>query len=198
MIVACIALFVALGGTATAVTYVVSSNSQVAPGTISGHSPPTGNHANIIASSVNGGDISDGSVRARDLAVPANFISAGLPSTPCQSGDHQWRDGTALGYNGPVGYYRDPFGIVHLRGMLVRCGDREPGDYAFQMPPGYRTAQDASHRIYELGMRSDGSAAPVFIEAGNVNIDHSVTGGSVFSLEGITFRCAPSGQNGCP
>src|SRR5690349_22857693 len=51
MIVACIALFVALGGTATAVTYVVSSNSQVGPGTISGHKPPTGKHSNIIAGS---------------------------------------------------------------------------------------------------------------------------------------------------
>jgi hypothetical protein len=59
MIVACIALFVALGGTATAVTYVVSSNSQVGPGTISGHKPPTGKHANIIANSINGSDIAD-------------------------------------------------------------------------------------------------------------------------------------------
>jgi hypothetical protein len=59
MIVACIALFVALGGTATAVTYVVSSNSQVGPGTISGHKPPGGKHPNIIAGSINGTDIAD-------------------------------------------------------------------------------------------------------------------------------------------
>ena len=44
-VVAYLALFVALGGTATAVTYVVSSNSQVGPNTISGHKPPTGDHA---------------------------------------------------------------------------------------------------------------------------------------------------------
>ena len=59
MIVACAALFVALGGTATAVTYVVSSNSQIGPGTVSGHKPPTGKHANIIAGSINGTDIAD-------------------------------------------------------------------------------------------------------------------------------------------
>jgi hypothetical protein len=59
MIVACIALLVALGGTATAVTYVVSSNSQIGPGTISGHKPPNGKHANIIANSINGKDIAD-------------------------------------------------------------------------------------------------------------------------------------------
>jgi len=58
-VVSLAALFVALGGTATAVTYVVSSNSQVGPGTISGHKPPTGKHANIIAGSINGTDIAD-------------------------------------------------------------------------------------------------------------------------------------------
>jgi hypothetical protein len=68
MIVACIALFVALGGTATAVTYVVSSNSQIGPGTVSGHKPPTGKHANIIAGSVNGLDVADNSLRGADIA----------------------------------------------------------------------------------------------------------------------------------
>jgi hypothetical protein len=58
-VVAYLALFVALGGTATAVTYVVSSNSQVGPGTISGHKPPSGDHANVIAGSINGTDIAD-------------------------------------------------------------------------------------------------------------------------------------------
>ena len=58
-VVSLAALFVALGGTATAVTYVVSSNSQVGPGTISGHKPPSGDHANIIANSINGTDIAD-------------------------------------------------------------------------------------------------------------------------------------------
>jgi hypothetical protein len=59
VVVAYLALFVALGGTATAVTYVVSSNSQIGPGTISGHKPPSGDHANIIADSINGTDIAD-------------------------------------------------------------------------------------------------------------------------------------------
>jgi hypothetical protein len=58
-VVSLAALFVALGGTATAVTYVVSSNSQVGPGTIAGHKPPRGKHANIIAESINGKDIAD-------------------------------------------------------------------------------------------------------------------------------------------
>ena len=58
-VVSLAALFIALGGTATAVNYVVSSNGQVGPGTISGHEPPTGKHANIIPGSITGFDIAD-------------------------------------------------------------------------------------------------------------------------------------------
>jgi hypothetical protein len=68
MIVACVALFVALGGTGLAASYVVSSNSQVGPGTISGHNPPSGKHANIIGGSVNGTDLANGAATLGKLA----------------------------------------------------------------------------------------------------------------------------------
>ncbi len=74
MIVACVALFVALGGTATAVTYVVSSNSQIGPGTISGHNPPSGKHGNIISGSVNGTDLAPNSVGSSEIV--ANAVGA--------------------------------------------------------------------------------------------------------------------------
>jgi hypothetical protein len=51
--------FVVLGGGTALAAYVVSSNSQIGPGTISGHKPPVNNHANIIAGSINGKDIAD-------------------------------------------------------------------------------------------------------------------------------------------
>jgi len=66
-VVSLAALFVALGGTATAVTYVVSSNSQIGPGTVSGHKPPTGKHANIIGGSVNGQDVAANSLTGADV-----------------------------------------------------------------------------------------------------------------------------------
>jgi hypothetical protein len=56
-VVAYVALFVALGGTAMAAV-VITSNSQVAKGTISGHHPPAGKHSNLIRGSVNGEDLS--------------------------------------------------------------------------------------------------------------------------------------------
>src|SRR3954453_5848594 len=76
MVVACVALFVALGGSAMA-AYVVSSNSQVGPGTISGSTPPSGAHDNIIDGSISSADIklnslagsriADGSVTGADV-----------------------------------------------------------------------------------------------------------------------------------
>ena len=55
------------GGTALA-SVVISSNSQVGAGTISGHRPPTGNHTNIIAGSVGTSDLADGLVNSSKLA----------------------------------------------------------------------------------------------------------------------------------
>src|SRR5204862_6107361 len=51
--------FLVLGGGTALAAYVVSSNSQIGPGTVSGHKPPSGKHANIIAGSINGTDIAD-------------------------------------------------------------------------------------------------------------------------------------------
>src|SRR5213592_5072887 len=54
-----LAVFLVLGGGTALGAYVVSSNSQIGPGTVSGHKPPSGKHANIIAGSINGTDIAD-------------------------------------------------------------------------------------------------------------------------------------------
>jgi hypothetical protein len=63
--------FLVLGGGTAIAAIVVSDNSQVAPNTISGHKPPSGKHANLIAGSVNGGDIADNSLTGADIAPSA-------------------------------------------------------------------------------------------------------------------------------
>ena len=50
---------------------IITDNSQVAPDTISGHKPPSGKHANIIAGSVNGQDVADNSLGGADIAEPS-------------------------------------------------------------------------------------------------------------------------------
>jgi hypothetical protein len=59
--------FVVLGGGTALASYVVSSNSQVGPNTISGHTPPSGKHSNVIPGSVNGQDVADNSLRGADI-----------------------------------------------------------------------------------------------------------------------------------
>jgi hypothetical protein len=61
MVVACIALFVALGGTAMA-ALVVSSNSQIGPNTIYGANKPSTANDNIVNGSIAPADIKPGSL----------------------------------------------------------------------------------------------------------------------------------------
>jgi hypothetical protein len=63
--------FVVLGGGTALASYVVSSNSQVGPGTISGHKPPSGDHANIIGGSVSSADLASQAVTEPKLAASA-------------------------------------------------------------------------------------------------------------------------------
>jgi hypothetical protein len=67
-VLALTSFFLVLGGGTALASYVVSTNSQVGPGTISGHHPPAGSHTNIIAGSVSTSDLKDGSVNASKLA----------------------------------------------------------------------------------------------------------------------------------
>jgi hypothetical protein len=66
-VMATLAVFIALGGTALA-SVIITKNSQVGRGTISGHHPPSGKHSNIIAKSVIGKDLAPRAVRGAKLA----------------------------------------------------------------------------------------------------------------------------------
>jgi hypothetical protein len=59
--------FLVLGGGTAIAAYVVTSNSQIGPGTVSGHTPPSGKHPNILAGSVNGGDVANNTLRGKDI-----------------------------------------------------------------------------------------------------------------------------------
>jgi hypothetical protein len=61
--------FLVLGGGTALASFVVSSNSQIGPNTVSGHKPPSGAHANLIGGSVNGTDLATGAVTAAKLGT---------------------------------------------------------------------------------------------------------------------------------
>jgi hypothetical protein len=116
--VAVLALVVAVSSSATAAAFVVSRNSQVGPGTISGHAPPSGDHANLVSGSVSSKDLADGTVRPADLASPPawNGLANVFSVFTCASGPDFWTD-FGSGYAG-FGFRKDAFGVVHLRGSI--------------------------------------------------------------------------------
>jgi hypothetical protein len=70
-VIALVSLFLVIGGGTALASFVVSSNSQIGPNTVSGHKPPTGNHANIIKGSINSQDLTTSSVGSPQLKLGA-------------------------------------------------------------------------------------------------------------------------------
>jgi hypothetical protein len=67
-VMATILAFIVLGGGSALASLVITSNSQVAANTISGHKPPSGDRANVIAGSLNGQDLAGSSVNSAKVA----------------------------------------------------------------------------------------------------------------------------------
>jgi len=90
-VMATLAVFLVLGGGTAMAAYVVSSNSQVGPATISGHKPPTGKQANIIAGSVNPTDLANsvvttGGITQTSAATAVNYATIKEISADCPAG----------------------------------------------------------------------------------------------------------------
>jgi hypothetical protein len=79
-VMATLAVFIAIGGSAFAAV-IVASNDQVAQDTISGHKPPAGAHSNIIAASVNGQDVANNSLTGADIATRSGVDTCKTPLT---------------------------------------------------------------------------------------------------------------------
>jgi|tagenome__1003787_1003787.scaffolds.fasta_scaffold20960064_4 hypothetical protein len=66
VMVTVLAFFILGGGSALA-AFVVSSNGQIGPGTVAGHKPPKGDHANLITGSITTKDLAAGAIKAGKL-----------------------------------------------------------------------------------------------------------------------------------
>ena len=165
-VTATLALFLALGGGA----YAVSS---LGPNTVRSR--------NIV----------DHQVRGRDLAKPPRLRSAGLEANPTFNcaGKPPWTSSRPA-VNGAVGYYRDLSGVVHLGGDAALCGANGP---IFTLPRGYRPR---TQRI-EPVVNNDNPAV-LYVTAQGQVLAPNVLFGAIVSLDGVSFRCGPSGRGGCP
>lgn len=66
-VLAITSFFLVVGGGTALASYVVSSNSQVGPNTISGHHVSGGAHPNLIAGSVGSRDVADNNLTGADI-----------------------------------------------------------------------------------------------------------------------------------
>jgi hypothetical protein len=82
-----LAVFLVLGGGTALAAYVVSSNSQIGPNTVSGHKPPSGDHSNIIGGSVNSTDLANQAVTPAKLKPPEAWHNVGAGSTTQNQGE---------------------------------------------------------------------------------------------------------------
>jgi hypothetical protein len=145
--------------------------------------------------------VANGAITPAKLNAGLQFTDAGLPLFP---GDCTAPSLPPGWYSQPifagsttpsVSYGRDAFGVVHLRGIAVNCS--APNDIVFTLPPGFRP-EDNPH-VPGLDFSTGALLKITISSAGDVLVFQAAGGRAVMpSLDGVTFRCGPSGQNGCP
>jgi hypothetical protein len=134
--------------------------------------------------SVKSRNIVNGQVKTKDLGVPVRFKDAGLPGL-CKPG--VWVNNNPTTTN-RAAYARDAFGFVHLRGIVSTCNGA--GMTIFKLPAGFRPA-----KLELLAGFGFSSASAVQVAPGGRVKSYDP---DLQSLDGITFRCGPSGHHGCP
>lgn len=184
-VVAYLALFVALGGSAYAASHLGKNSvgtKQLKKNAVTG--------AKVKDQSLTGKDINLaklGTVPSATHAASADSIPPaepihliGAPGQPGFDAGATNAPSELLGYP-PAGFYKDPFGIVHLEGV-VKVGSTP---VIFTLPPGYRPAS-GTIQVFE---QSKGGAVYIFGSA-----DAEIEAGAVLALKeivllsGITYR----------
>jgi hypothetical protein len=186
-VMATIAVFVVLGGGAYAAFHLPKNSVR---------------SKNIAKGQVKKSDLAGGAVTAGKLKTPAHFTSAGFTDDPagdCGGGSLSGWVNVDPANNYRVGYYRGPDGFVHLQGTTKPCDGHNV--VIFNLPPGYRPARRTIQGIYQ-------PPNPAYVEvfAKDLQSKFSFQAGDVYafdfddqlSLDGVSFRCGPSGQQGCP
>jgi hypothetical protein len=162
---------------------------KLAPGTIPAvpsSLPPSG---------AAGGDLT-GSYPAPQLK-PVQVDSPPLGFEQCGAVSGDWSNYDSSQFT-TAGAYRDASGIVHLQGT-VRCANPVAQATIWYLELGYGPARAAT-----FPSQTDDGATHVRVAASGGGFSNVMVVGALPAaseavyLDGISFRCGPSGQNGCP
>ena len=211
------------GTNGTATTAAV--NGSLTGADISGQAAKPAIGQPFVEGSLTGADVKDSSLTGADVnesSLPLGagpWHAVGAPGQPpfgktgIDIGNGQdacsWRNYPDTRHNS-AGFLRDKFGFVHLKGLVDAepdngyCVTGAPPEWGviFSLPPGFRPAKREVHVVLSnnaVGRVDVGGPAFDNLPAGAVSLGSSWDNARVWvSLDGISFRCAPSGQNGCP
>ena len=178
------------------------------------------------SNTVQSDDIGPGAqVKAPDIAASALAAPAwrviGFPGQPHfnETPSCKWRNFDSV--HSIASFTRDAAGFVHLRGTVIAgdkissggceafINDDPTNPMIFRLPPGYRpvrreamavlTGSSTTSNPAKTGTLAIDGPAISPLPDGAVSVDPAQIGGSpYFTLDGISFRCEPSGKNGCP
>jgi hypothetical protein len=210
---------------ALALFLVLTGGTAYAAGALDGPLPGTDQvgSLDIIDGQVRSPDVANGQIKQVDLGPAEAWHEIGAAGEPTFNTAHDpfcsWTNFDSN--HDSAAFYRDPFGQVHLKGVVQvdTLGDNGDCWYAdgvndgsfqianrriFTLPAGYRPAK----RLADIAL-ANGNLARIDVDgpglsgqpAGAVSVDYPTAPNDVshyLSLNGISFRCAPSGQNGCP
>lgn len=136
------------------------------------------------------------------LAPPEAWHEIGTPGNPVFElcyvvPDVAWANNRP-GTDATAAFYRDPYGVVHLKGS-IKCPGRVPGVgyFIFKIPAGY-----LPNKLQWWSVSADNG--PVTVTAENYGgygyLGYTTGAGADgrISLDGISWRCSPSGVDGCP
>lgn len=96
---------------------------------------------------------------------------------------HGW--GNAGIPDSPAGYYKDPFGIVHLTGAI---SGGTVGQVAFVLPPGYIVLGNFAAASTNGFNKSEGPCVLALENAAGEEVVDTGCNNTLVSLEGITYR----------